>query len=262
LSARADESRDFPTRSPIAATPEAVRARRTRRHPRATQFDYLHLRRLVDDLQAAIRRTTEATVSDVLDIYCGSRPYDDLLPPGVRCVGLDVEGNPYGLADVVSNEFLPFADASFDLVTCYEAFHYVEDPVHGVHEIGRVLRPGGSVIISVPFVWEYDRTIVEHRYTGPELAALFEGWDDVLVIENGGRVVAWATLTGSILERGRARVPPVTGLRHAARAAFSLLYLGLNGLASVLDALERRSAHGPLTLPMNLLLTARKPADG
>ncbi len=238
---------------------EAVR--RTRRHPRWTQFDYLHVRRLVDDLQAALA-PLDGLAGDVLDAYCGSRPYDDLLPAGARCVGLDVEGNPYGVADVVSNEFLPFDDASFDLVTCFEAFHYVEDPVHGVAEIRRVLRPAGTALVSVPFVWEYDPTILEHRYTGPELASLFEGWEDVRVVENGGRIVAWATLTGTILERARSRIPDARGLGGAARALFAPLYVALNGAASLLDTLEERHAHGPLTLPMNLLLTARRPADG
>jgi len=241
---------------------DVTQARRTRRYPRPTQFDYLHLRRLVDDLESAIARITDSSATEVLDIYCGSRPYEDLLPTGARCTGMDIEGNPYGVADIVSNEFLPFEDGSFDLVTCYEAFHYVEDPEYGVREIRRVLRPGGGVLISVPFVWEYDQTILEHRYTGPELAALFQGWEDVRVIENGGRAVAWATLTGTILERGRARIPVALGLGAAARGAFSLVYVALNGLASVLDALERRSPGGPLTLPMNLLLTARKPTDG
>lgn len=231
---------------------EAIR--RTRRHPRPTQFDYLHVRRLVRDLRTALAQVN-GTVQDVLDVYCGSRPYDDLLPRGARATGLDVEDNPYGVADVVSNEFLPFEDASFDLVTCFEAFHYVEDSEHGVAEIGRVLRAGGLVLISVPFVWEYDRTILEHRYTGPELAALFTGWDDVRVVENGGRAVAWTTLTGSILERARIRLPRPAG------AVFSLLYLALNGCGSLLDALERRQGGGPIALPMNLLVTARRPRE-
>ena len=31
-----------------------ARMRRTRRHPRRSQFDYLHVRRLVDDLRATL----------------------------------------------------------------------------------------------------------------------------------------------------------------------------------------------------------------
>lgn len=229
-----------------------ARMRRTRRHPRRSQFDYLHVRRLVDDLRATLG-AVDGPVRDVLDIYCGTRPYDDLLPAGARCVGLDVEANPYGVADVVSDEFLPFPDASFDLVTCYEAFHYVEDPRGGIAEIRRVLRSGGTVIIAVPFVWEYDRTILEHRFTGPELETLLEDWEDVRVVENGGRAVAWATLTGSMLERARSRAPrPMRGL-------FPLLYLALNGCGSLLDTLEQRTADGAITLPMNLLVTARRP---
>ena len=177
--------------------------RRSRRHPRPTQFDYLHVRTLLADLGAALERVGQGAV-DVLDVYCGSRPYEGPAPAGSHCVGFDID-HRYGVADVISEEFLPFSDASFDLVLCTEAFHYVADAEAGVTELRRVLRPGGSVVISVPFVWEYDRRIPEHRFTEPELAALFDGWDDVEVVENGGRSVAWATLTGSMLELVRAR---------------------------------------------------------
>ena len=240
--------------------PELEAIRRTRRNPRWSQFDYLHVRRLVRDIETALRHVP-GTPRDVLDVYCGTRPYDDLLPPGARCVGLDIEGNPYGVADVVSNEFLPFADASFDLVTCYEGFQHVEDPVRGVAEIERVLRPSGTALISVPLVWEYDPGALEHRFTGPQLAALFTGWDDVTVVENGGRIVVWATVTGALLERVRGRVEGVEVVGAAAAALFAPLFVALNGVAAVLERLEEQHARGPLTLPMNLLLTARKPKD-
>jgi SAM-dependent methyltransferase len=233
---------------------EAIR--RSRRHPRRSQFDYLHMCRLLADLGAALGGV-RGPVDDVLDIYCGTRPYDDLFPAAARHIGLDIVGNPYGVADVVSDEFLPFEDASFDLVTCIEAFHYVEDPVRALAEIRRVLRPGGTVLISIPFVWEYNRTILEHRYTGPELTALLDGWDDVELAENGGRVVAWATLTGTLLERIRLRIPRIFGLGTAARALWGLAYVALNGAAIVLDRLDDRYTTGPMTLPMNLLVTAR-----
>src|SRR5437588_12211970 len=64
--------------------------RRSRRHPRPTQFDYLHLRYIVDHLAAAISEI-EPPPKEVLDVYCGARPYDDLLPPGSHCVGLDID---------------------------------------------------------------------------------------------------------------------------------------------------------------------------
>jgi len=245
----------------LLARRELERIRRSRRHARRTQFDYLHVRRLVDDLDRALAGL-EGPVRDVLDVYCGSRPYEDLLPSGARCVGLDVEGNPYNVADVVSNEFLPFDDASFDLVTCIEAFQYVEDTEHGVREIRRVLRPGGVALVSLPFACEYDRSFLEHRYTGPELAALFEGWEEVRVVENGGRAIVWATLTGTMLERARARIPDLFGLGRATRLLFAPLFVVVNGVTSVFATLEERHARGPMTLPMNLLLTARRPNDG
>lgn len=246
--------------SPLLSPVELDRVRRTRRHPRPTQFDYLHLRHLLRDLEAALVQIS-SPVRDVLDVYCGSRPYDDLFPAGVRLVGLDVASNPYGVADMTTDDFLPLADASFDLVTCIEAFHYVEDPEHGVQEIRRVLRPGGTVIVTVPFVWEYDRTILEHRYTGPELANLFSGWDGVEVIENGGQAVAWATLSGAMLERARWAIPDARGVGSLARRAFPTAYLALNAFAGLLDALERRRSASTLTLPMNLLVRARRPVE-
>jgi SAM-dependent methyltransferase len=241
-----------------AADELVAKMRRTRRQPRVTQFDYLHMRRLVDDLAAALARVG-ADAKDVLDVYCGARPYDDLLPPGAAATGLDVPGNPYGVADVVTDDFLPFADESFDLVMCIEAFHYVADPAHGVAEIGRVLRPGGHALVAVPLVWEYDRTILEHRYTGPELASLFAGWNDVSVVENGGRAVSWATLTGSLAGMIQWNLPDRRRLRLGVRPVFTGFYLLVNALGFLLDWAERRYVRSSATLPMNLLLTARRP---
>ena len=233
--------------------------RRTRRHPRPTQFDYLHVRRLVDDLAAVLARVGKGA-EDVLDVFCGTRPYDDLLPAGARVVGLDIGGNPYGVADVVSDEFLPFDDGSFDLVMCIEGFHYVIEPERGVRELARVLRPGGHAVVSVPFVWEYDRSVLENRYTGPALSRLFAGWEDVVVVENGGRAISWATLTGLIVSMGEHHVPERLHLTRLAHPAFAALYLGINGLGFLLDRAEQRFAQSSLTLPMNLLLAARRPA--
>ena len=232
--------------------------RRTRRRPTPTQFDYLHARVLLNDLAAVLGKIGDGAC-DVLDLYCGTRPYDDLLPPQAQITGLDIPSNPYGVADVVSEEFLPFADASFDLVMCIEAFQYVADPQAGVTEIGRVLRPGGHAVIAVPLVWEYDRTQFEHRFTGHELESLFEGWAEVSVVENGGRAVSWSTLTGSLVHMIEWHVPETFALRRLLHPGFAAFYLMVNTVGLALDLAERRYARSSLTLPMNLLVTARRP---
>lgn len=236
---------------------ELARIRRSRRSPRITQFDYLHVRRLVADLAVALS-TVSGPGDRVLDVWSGSRPYDDLLPDAAEVVSLDVEGNPYGVADVVSNELLPFPDESFDVVMCIQAFDFVPDPAAAVREFKRVLRARGRVLVSVPFVWEYDRTGCERRYTGPQLAELFSDWSDVTVVESGGRAVAWATLGGSLAASAERRLRGFGSV--VARPLFAAVYAGINGLGHVLDAAEQRFGGTSHTLPMNLLLTARRDA--
>lgn len=241
---------------------DVQRIRRTRRHPRPTQFDYLHLRRLVRDLAAALAELAprDGDVRDVLDVYCGSRPYDDLLPPGVRVVGLDVPGNPYGVADVVSDDFLPFVDGSFDLVLCTQAFDFLADPESAVRELARVLRPGGHAVLTVPLVWEYPRDGVVRRYTGPQLAGLFAGWDDVRVVENGGRGVTWAVLTGSLLHKLELRFEGTRFAGGLLPLVFGGLYAVVNAVGAGVERLEDRHG-GAEVLPMNLLLTGRRPPE-
>jgi SAM-dependent methyltransferase len=241
----------------VISSPETLRAIRTsRRHPTITQYDYLHLRALVAGLRETIAEIP-GPVRDVLDVWCGSRPYEDLLPEGTHCVGLDVEGNPYGVADVVSNEFLPFPDESFDLVTCIQAFHYMPGAEHAVSEFARVLRPDGTVLVSSVFGFEYDRRQFEARYTEQQLRALFSGWDDVTVREDGGRTITWTVLTGSLIYGLEQRVSK-RGVFRLLRPTFLSSYALLNVLGLALERAEA-SGDGTAALPMNLTLTARKP---
>jgi len=243
--------------NPLISSPDDVRAiRRSRRHPAITQFDYLHLRTLVAGLREAIA-ALPGPVEDVLDVWCGSRPYDDLLPAGALCVGLDVVGNPYGLADVVSDDFLPFPDETFDLVMCIQAFQYLDDAERAVAEFARVLRPGGSVLVSSVLGFEYDLRHFEARYTEHQLRVLFDDWEDVRVRENGGRTATWTVLTGSLVNGLEQRVA-TRAARRGLRPAFLAAYALVNTAGHLLGNLE--SAGGRTSaLPMNLTLSARKP---
>jgi SAM-dependent methyltransferase len=45
---------------------------------------------------------------------------------------------------------LPYADASFDYITCVEGIEHIENPQQAVREFARTLRPRGHLIVSTP----------------------------------------------------------------------------------------------------------------
>jgi ubiquinone/menaquinone biosynthesis C-methylase UbiE len=45
-------------------------------------------------------------------------------------------------------ERLPFAEEQFDVVASCNMFHYIRRPVDALHEIKRVLRPGGRLVVT------------------------------------------------------------------------------------------------------------------
>lgn len=94
-----------------------------------------------------------AVGADVLDAACGTGYGTRLLRVVARSVvGLDVstsvEAGPPSVAGDV--RALPFADASFDLLTAFEIIEHVLDQDRLVTELRRVLRPGGVLLLSTP----------------------------------------------------------------------------------------------------------------
>lgn len=104
------------------------------------------------------------------------------LPPGVtEYVRMDIaEG---ANVDVVGRaEEIPFPDESFDSVISTQVFEHVEDPERAAQEIGRVLKKGGSILVTVPQWNELHEEPHDYwRYTRYGLQALFERHGFVLV---------------------------------------------------------------------------------
>jgi SAM-dependent methyltransferase len=55
---------------------------------------------------------------------------------------------------------LPFEDAAFDAVLCFETLEHVENPPQVLDELARVCRPDGRVFVSIPWV---PRTFIHPR---------------------------------------------------------------------------------------------------
>lgn len=82
----------------------------------------------------------------VLDCGAGRR---DIYYPNV----VNFEIVDYDTTDVLGvGEHLPFLDSSFDAVLSIAVLEHVRDPFKCAQEICRVLRPGGELYCSVPFL--------------------------------------------------------------------------------------------------------------
>ncbi|TRZ49950.1 class I SAM-dependent methyltransferase [bacterium] len=49
---------------------------------------------------------------------------------------------------------MPFAENSFDAIICSELLEHVPSPASVLHEAYRTLRPGGTLFICVPFMYQ------------------------------------------------------------------------------------------------------------
>jgi SAM-dependent methyltransferase len=58
----------------------------------------------------------------------------------------------FGAYPEVDMHQLPYPDGTFDVVVHSDTLEHVESPVHALAECGRVLRPGGALIYTVPVV--------------------------------------------------------------------------------------------------------------
>jgi ubiquinone/menaquinone biosynthesis C-methylase UbiE len=70
-------------------------------------------------------------------------------------VGVDiyVPPCPWDAFTLGSLDYLPFRDASFDLVVCYLVLEHVADPQQVIGEFARVLRPDGMLIFKTPVAY-------------------------------------------------------------------------------------------------------------
>ena len=74
---------------------------------------------------------------------------------------------------------LPFHDGVFDLVTSFDVLCYVDDDLLAMHELSRILKPGGRLIINLPAYGplrsQHDVAVhVEKRYTRLKVAQMME----------------------------------------------------------------------------------------
>jgi len=125
-----------------------------------------------------IAKLAPAIKGRTLDVGCGSKPYETLYA-STEYVGLEYD-TPENLAGKKADFFydgqhFPFVDGEFDSVVANEVFEHVFNPDEFLNEIHRVLKPGGKVLLTIPFVWdEHEQPHDFARYSSFGIRSLLE----------------------------------------------------------------------------------------
>lgn len=113
----------------------------------------------------------------LLDFGCGSKPYRSYFSVE-EYIGVDFEnpGHPHDNEQIdvyYDGKSIPFEDGRFDSILCSEVFEHVFNLEEILEELHRVLKPGGKMMITCPFVWnEHEVPFDYARYTRFALEAL------------------------------------------------------------------------------------------
>lgn len=93
----------------------------------------------------------------ILDVGCGERIYEHIFSNS-NYLGIDVEisgrTSEQKLADTYyDGTNIPYESEVFDLIICTEVLEHCEDTEKLMREIHRVLKKGGKLFVTAPFIW-------------------------------------------------------------------------------------------------------------
>ncbi len=133
-------------------------------------------RRREERVSAALRGKRVVNLGSKADVWGAQVVNLDLVPP--RDGRIDI------LADI---EHLPFADGSLDGVICTYVLEHVADAGACIREIARVVKPGGHVYITVPFVFPtHPDPLDRWRWTLDGLRHAFGAFEEIEAGTCGG----------------------------------------------------------------------------
>lgn len=113
------------------------------------------------NLYKSVKEYSPYMTGKCMDFGCGIQPYRRMLPAR-EYVGVEIESDSK-MPGVIyyDGHTLPFEDETFDSIISSEVFEHISNVEEIITELRRVLKTGGIMLLTVPFVypkhcWPYD----------------------------------------------------------------------------------------------------------
>jgi SAM-dependent methyltransferase len=131
------------------------------------------------ELAAHLGDLARSLTGKTLDVGCGSKPYERLCNPS-EYVGMELdtaENRKKKLADCFyDGHRFPFEANTFDSAIATQVFEHIFEPTEFLGEIYRILKPGGMLLMTTPFIWdEHEQPMDFARYSSFGVRSLVIG---------------------------------------------------------------------------------------
>lgn len=149
-------------------------------------------------LLSALTRALPELKGTLVDVGCGTKPYRDYIlnNSGVgEYIGVEWEKSFY-LEKIKPEKYwdgktLPFEEASIDSCMATEVLEHLSNPKQVTSEMYRILKPGGTLFLTVPFLWPlHEIPFDEYRYTPFSMKRILKeaGFkeENILITASGG----------------------------------------------------------------------------
>jgi len=115
-------------------------------------------------------------------------------------VGVDHEGTTHSKSEInlIGTAYaIPAENETFDSAICTAVLEHLEEPEAAIRECFRILRPQGTAIYSVPFIWhlhEAPRDFYRYSYFGLEYLFKKAGFEIIEIKPLSGFLVTFLQL--------------------------------------------------------------------
>ena len=148
-----------------------------RLYPSIFHTRYISLSHLRDKTIQILKELTANNKQQLLvDFGCGDMPYRELIDPMVgEYLGVDLEMNPKAEHHIGFDSKTTLPDNYCDIVLSNQVLEHVDTPSGYLQEAMRILKPGGTAIITTHGYWFYHPTPNDYwRWTSAGLRKTIE----------------------------------------------------------------------------------------